>query len=107
LLAPLPVSSIPLGPGEGLPQRPSRPDLAVGLQALYHYLPLSLVIPEVTEELLLLRVVLTNPLQASLYPTIYIVRIKCQPEVEYLPIVAVVVTDCRPARETLFPSPPG
>src|SRR5688572_30288676 len=35
-LAPLPVLSIPLGPGKGLSQKPSRPYLAVGLEALYH-----------------------------------------------------------------------
>jgi hypothetical protein len=33
------------GPGEGLPWRPSRPDLAVGLEAFYHHLPLGLVLP--------------------------------------------------------------
>ena len=49
-LAPLPVLSIPLGPGEGLSQRPSRPYLAVGLEALYHHLPLGLILPELTEE---------------------------------------------------------
>ncbi len=49
--------------------------------------------------------VLSNSFQASLYPTIYVVWIECQPEVEDLPIVAVVVTDCRPSGETLFPSP--
>ena len=48
---------------------------------------------------------LANSFQASLYPTIYIVWIKCQPKVENLPIVAVIVTDCRPSGETLFPSP--
>src|ERR671910_3479308 len=30
--------------------RPSRPDLTVGLETIYHYLPLRLLIPEVTEE---------------------------------------------------------
>ena len=106
-LAPLPMSSIPLGPGEGLPRRPSRPNLTVGLQALYHHIPLGLVLPEVTEELFLLGMVLTNSFQASLYPTIYIVWIKGQPEVEDLPIVAMVVPDSCPAGEALFPSPTG
>jgi hypothetical protein len=31
-------------------RRSSRPDFAVGLEAFYHHLPLSLVIPEVPEE---------------------------------------------------------
>jgi hypothetical protein len=66
-LAPLPVSSIPLGPGEGLSQRPSRPDLTVGLQALYHHLPLGLILPEVTEALFLIRIILADPLQTSLH----------------------------------------
>jgi hypothetical protein len=49
-LSPLPVTSIPLDPGEGLSQRPAYPDLTVGLQALYHHLSLGLVLPELTEE---------------------------------------------------------
>ena len=31
-------------------RRPACPDLAVGLEAIYHHLPLSLVLEEVTEE---------------------------------------------------------
>jgi hypothetical protein len=31
-------------------RRSSRPDLTVGLEAIYHHIPLGLVIPEVTEE---------------------------------------------------------
>jgi hypothetical protein len=81
-------------------RRPAWPNLTVGLEAIYHYLPLGLVLPELTEELLLLGVVLTNHLQASLYSTLYIVWIKCQPEVEDLPIVAVIVPDCRPAAQS-------
>jgi hypothetical protein len=49
--------------------------------------------------------VLTDPLQTSLYPTIYIVWIKSQPEIEDLRVVAVLVVDSCPACETLFPSP--
>ena len=30
-------------------RRSSRPDLTVGLEAFYHYLPLGLVLPQVTE----------------------------------------------------------
>jgi hypothetical protein len=87
--------------------RSSRSDLAVGLEALYYHLPLGLILEEVTEELFLLGVVLSNSFQASLYPTIYIVWIKCQPEIEDLPIVAVVVADSCPAGEALIPSPTG
>ena len=50
--------------------------------------------------------VLSNSFQASLYPTIHIVWIKCQPEIEDFPVVAVVVADSCPAGEALFPSPP-
>jgi hypothetical protein len=65
---------------------------------------MGLLIPEVSEELFLLRVVLTNSFKASLYPTLYIVWIKGQPEVEDLPIVAVVVPDSCPAGKALFPT---
>ncbi len=51
--------------------------------------------------------VLSNSLQASLYPTIDVVWIKDQPKVEDLPIVAVVVSDCRPAGEGLVSAPTG
>ena len=47
--------------------RPPHPHLAVGLQALYHHLPLGLVLEEVTEELFLIRVILADPLQAGLH----------------------------------------
>jgi hypothetical protein len=87
--------------------RPSRPDLTVGLEAIYHHLPLGLVLEEVTEELFLIWIVLSNPLQASLYPTLHVVWIKCQTEVVDLPIVAVIVPNSCPAREALFPSPTG
>ena len=87
--------------------RSSRPHLTVGLEAFYHHIPLGLVLPEITEELFLLEIVLSNSLQASLYPTLYIVWIKGQPEIEDLPIVAVVVADGCPAGEALFPSPTG
>ena len=49
--------------------------------------------------------VLSDSLQASLDPTLYLVWIKGQTKVEDLPIVAVVVADSCPAGETLFPSP--
>ena len=85
-------------------RRSSRPDLTVGLEAIYHHIPLGLLIPQLTEELFLLGVVLTNSLQASLYPTLYIVWIKGQTKVEDLPIVAVVVPDSCPAGKALFPT---
>jgi hypothetical protein len=88
-------------------RRSTRPNLTVGLQAFYHHIPLGLVLPEVTEESFLIRIILSDSFQASLYPTIYIVWIKGQPKVEDLRIVAVVVTDSCPASETLFPSITG
>jgi hypothetical protein len=87
--------------------RPPHPHLTVSLQALYHHLPLGLVLPEVTEELFLLRIVLAEPLQASLYPTLHIVWIEGQPKVEDFSVVTMVVPDSCPAGETLFPSPTG
>jgi hypothetical protein len=48
-------------------RRSSRPDLTVGLEAIYHYLPLGPVLPEVTEELFFIRVILADPLQAGLH----------------------------------------
>ena len=50
--------------------------------------------------------VLTNSFQAPLDPAIYIVWIECQPEVEDLCIVAVIVPDSCPASEGSFPPPP-
>ena len=47
--------------------RPPHPHLAVGLQALYHHIPLGLVLPEVPEELFLIRMIHADPLQASLH----------------------------------------
>lgn len=44
-------------------RRPPRPDLTVGLKAFYHYIPLGLVIPEVPEESLPLRIILVDPLR--------------------------------------------
>ena len=51
--------------------------------------------------------VLSNSLQASLYPTLDVVWIKGQPKVEDFSVVTMVVTDGCPARETLSPSPTG
>jgi hypothetical protein len=88
-------------------RRSSCLDLTVGLEALYHHIPLGLVLEELTEELFLLGVVLSNSLQASLYPAIYIVWIKGQPEIEDLPVVAVIVADSCPGGEALFLSLTG
>jgi hypothetical protein len=44
-----------------IPEAP-HPDLAVGLEAFYHHLPLSLVLQEVAEDLFLIRVDLSYPL---------------------------------------------
>ena len=87
--------------------RPARPYLAVGLEAIYHHFPLSLILPEVSEELFLLRMVLTNSFQAPFDPAIYIVWIEGQPEVEDLSVVTVVVAECRPTREAFVSSPTG
>jgi hypothetical protein len=38
--------------------RPSRPDLAVSLEAIYHHIPLSLVLLKVPEESFLIRIIL-------------------------------------------------
>jgi len=46
----------------------SRPDLTARLEAFYHRLPLSLVLPEIPEDLFLLGIVLPYPLQAPLDP---------------------------------------
>jgi len=46
------------------PRRPPPPHLTLSLEAIYHYLQLGLVLPEVPEVLLfLLWVVLTDPLR--------------------------------------------
>jgi hypothetical protein len=63
-------------------RRPPRPYLTVGLEALYHHLPLGLVLPEVPEESLLLGIILANPLQAALDPTLHVPLVECQPKVE-------------------------
>ena len=81
--------------------------LTVGLEAIYHHLPLGLVLEEVTEELFLIQVILANPLQASLYPTLHVPLVESQTEVEDLPVVAVVVTDSCPTGEAFLSSPTG
>ena len=53
----------------------SHSDLTICLEAIYHYLSLSLVLPEISEYLFLLWVVLSYPLQAALNPAVHIRRI--------------------------------
>jgi hypothetical protein len=46
------------------PRRPPRPHLTVRLEALYHHLPLGLILLEIPKDHFLIWVVLTYPLQA-------------------------------------------
>ena len=87
--------------------RSSRPHLAVGLQTFYHHLLLGLVLPKVSEDPFLIWIVLTDPFQASLDPTLDVGRIESQTKVEDLSIVSMVVADGGPAREGLVSSPTG
>jgi hypothetical protein len=57
-------------------QRPARPYLTVGPEALYHHIPLGLVFPEIPKDLFLIWIVLTNSLQTSFYLTLDIGRIE-------------------------------
>jgi hypothetical protein len=62
ILLPPPLSTTPsLGIYLKDPKAPLRPHLTVGLEAIYHHLPLGLVLPEVPEELFF-RIVLADPL---------------------------------------------
>ena len=47
-------------------RRPPPPDLTVSLETVKHFLPLRLVLLEISEDLFLFWVVLAYPLQASL-----------------------------------------
>jgi hypothetical protein len=85
----------------------SRPDLTVGLEAIYHHIPLSLVLPKVSEDLFLIWIVLTDPFQATLDPTLDVGRIESQTKVEDLSIVSMVLADGGPACEALVSSPTG
>jgi hypothetical protein len=72
-------------------RRSHRSVLTVGPEAFYHHIPLGLVIPEVPEELLLIRIILTNPLKASLYPTLYVPLVESQTEIEHFCVVTMIV----------------
>jgi hypothetical protein len=85
--------------------RPALPHLAVGLETLYDHLPLGLIFPEVSEELFLIWIVLTDPLQTAFDPTFDIGRVKSQTAVEDLSIIAVVVADGSPTAEAFVSSP--
>jgi hypothetical protein len=45
--------------------RSSRPHLAIGLQAFYHHLPLGLILPKVTEESFLIRIILIASIRCN------------------------------------------
>jgi hypothetical protein len=60
----------------------------------------------ITEDLFLLGVILSDPLQASLNEAFYVVWIKGQTKVEDLRVVAVVITDGGSPSEGLVPSSP-
>jgi hypothetical protein len=45
---------------------PPCPHLTVCLEAIYHHLPLSLILPEVSEDVFLIRIILTDSFQAAL-----------------------------------------
>src|SRR5215208_6122257 len=85
-------------------RRSSRPDLTVGLEAFYHHISLGLILEEVSEELFLIWIILANPLQAPLCPTLHVSLVECQTEVEDFSVVVVVVPNSFPASEALFSS---
>jgi hypothetical protein len=103
---------VPPGRGEGLASGSSRPDLAVGLEALDLLLPLGLVLPEAPEESFFFGVVFSYALQASLDEPLHVGGVEGQTQVEdlpvvALPVVAMVVPYSCSAGEALFPSPAG
>jgi hypothetical protein len=57
----------------------TRQDLALILQNHQHRLPLALVFPLVPEQVLILRLVLADPLQAPFDEPLYVFRIQGQP----------------------------
>jgi hypothetical protein len=60
-----------------LPRRSARTDLAVRLEGLEHRFPLSLVFPQIPEEVLILRLVLANPLPVPFVKPLYVLRVQC------------------------------
>jgi hypothetical protein len=58
--------------------RPTRPDLAVSLEAFQYHFPLGFVLPEVMEDLFLIRIVLADPLQTSLHKALDVLLVKSQ-----------------------------
>jgi len=67
--------------------RPPHPHHTIGLEAIYHQIPLSLVLPEVTEVLFLFGVVFSYPLQAALYEALDVILVESQGEMS-LPLLA-------------------
>jgi hypothetical protein len=61
-------------------RRSPRPYLTVGLEAIYHHIPLGLVFPEIPEESLLFGVVFSYPLQAALYEALDVILVESQGE---------------------------
>ena len=72
-------------------RRSHRSVLTVGLDAFYHYVPLGLVIPEVPEELFLIRIILVDPLKASLHETLDVLLVESQTEIEHFRVATMVV----------------
>jgi hypothetical protein len=58
-------------------RRPPLPYRTVSLEAIEHYVPLDLILPKGPKESLLIGVVLTYPLQASLDEPLDVGRVKC------------------------------
>ncbi len=54
----------------------SREHLALGLQDHQHRLPLCLVLPQVPKQVLILRLVLSDPLQATFHEALYVLRVQ-------------------------------
>ncbi len=71
----------------GLPALTSQSALRLSLR----HLPLGLVIPEVPEELFLIRIILAHPLKASLYPILYVPLVESQTEIEHFRVATMVV----------------
>jgi hypothetical protein len=79
----------------------TRQDLALRLENHQHRLPFALVFPQVPEQILIPRLVLANPLQATFDEPLYVLRVQCQPQVEPISVVSVVLTYGRSALEHL------
>jgi hypothetical protein len=83
---------------------PTRQHLALRLRYLKHRLTLSLVLPQVLEKILTLRLVFANPLQAPFDEPLGVRRVEGQTELDYLHIVAAVIAYGGPALEHQQPN---